>query len=48
MTTDTFRPRLTAMLSADAERYSPLMREDEESTIPTLSAHCRTRDHRSR
>jgi hypothetical protein len=31
MTTDTFKRRLTAMLSVDVEHYSCLMREDDES-----------------
>ncbi|MGD8882840.1 MAG: hypothetical protein PVI82_13165 [Desulfobacterales bacterium] len=48
MTTDTFKRRLTAMLGAGAERYRPLMREDEESTIRALGACCRTRHHRLR
>ena len=39
MTTESFKRRLTAILSADVEGYSRLMREDEESTIHTLTAY---------
>jgi len=34
-----FRRRLTAILSADVEGYSRLMREDEEATVRTITAH---------
>ena len=36
MNTEEFKRRLTAILSADVEGYSRLMREDEEATIRTL------------
>jgi TolB-like protein/class 3 adenylate cyclase/Flp pilus assembly protein TadD len=37
--TEEFKRRLTAILSADVEGYSLLMREDEEATIRTLKAY---------
>ena len=39
MTTEEFHRKLTAILSADAQGYSRLMEEDEESTIRTLTAY---------
>jgi len=36
MNEEEFKRRLTAILSADVEGYSRLMREDEEATIRTL------------
>ena len=37
MNTENFKRRLTAILSADVEGYSRLMRDDEVATINTLS-----------
>jgi adenylate cyclase len=34
-----FKPKLTAILSADVEGYSRLMGEDEGSTVRTLTAY---------
>jgi len=43
--TKEFKRRLMAILSADVEGYSRLMREDEEATIRTLKTHrAATRD----
>jgi adenylate cyclase len=39
MTTERFKRRLAAILSADVEGYSRLMREDEDATIRTLTAY---------
>ena len=39
MNTEEFKRRLTAILSADVEGYSRLMREDEEATIRTLKTY---------
>jgi adenylate cyclase len=39
MATEEFKRRLTAILSADVEGYSRLMREDEEATIRTLKTY---------
>jgi adenylate cyclase len=39
MAKEEFKRRLTAILSADVEGYSRLMREDEEATIRTLKAY---------
>jgi len=39
MTTEGFRRKLTAILSADAAGYSRLMGEDEEATVRTLTAY---------
>jgi adenylate cyclase len=39
MATEEFRRRLTAILSADVEGYSRLMREDEDATIRTLKTY---------
>ena len=39
MATQDFRRKLTAILSADVKGYSRLMREDEEATVRTLTAH---------
>ena len=39
MSTEEFRRRLTAILSADVEGYSRLMREDEEATVRTLTTY---------
>jgi adenylate cyclase len=39
MSTEEFRRRLTAILSADVQGYSRLMREDEEATIRTLKTY---------
>jgi len=37
--TEEFKRRLTAILSADVEGYSRLMREDEDATIRTLTSY---------
>jgi TolB-like protein/class 3 adenylate cyclase/Tfp pilus assembly protein PilF len=39
VSTEDFKRRLTAILSADVEGYSLLMREDEEATIRTLKTY---------
>ena len=39
MATQDFKRKLTAILSADVEGYSRLMREDEETTVRTLTAY---------
>jgi len=39
MTEESFRRKLTAILSADVEGYSRLMGEDEDATIRTLTAY---------
>jgi adenylate cyclase len=39
MNTEEFKRRLTAILSADVEGYSLLMREDEEATVHTLTTY---------
>ncbi len=39
MATQDFRPKLTAILSADVEGYSLLMRDDEEATIRILTTY---------
>jgi TolB-like protein/class 3 adenylate cyclase len=39
MTTEDFKRKLTAILSADVEGYSLLMRDDEEATIRTLTTY---------
>ena len=39
MTSQDFKRKLTAILSADVEGYSLLMREDEEATIRTLTTY---------
>ena len=39
MTTEKFKRKLTAILSADVKGYSRLMGEDEEGTIRTLNAY---------
>jgi TolB-like protein len=39
MTTETFKRKLTAILSADVEGYSRLMGEDEEATVRTLTSY---------
>jgi adenylate cyclase len=39
MSSEGFKRRLTAILSADVEGYSRLMREDEEATIRTLKTY---------
>jgi adenylate cyclase len=39
MTQESFKRKLTAILSADVEGYSRLMDQDEEETIRTLTAH---------
>jgi adenylate cyclase len=39
MTTDGFKRKLTAILSADVEGYSRLMGEDEDATIRTLTTY---------
>ena len=36
MTAEKFKPKLTAILSADVKGYSRLMGEDEEWTLRTL------------
>ncbi len=39
MNTQDFKRRLTAILSADVEGYSRLMREDEEATVRTITSY---------
>jgi len=39
MTTEDFKRKLTAILSADVVGYSRLMGEDEESTVRTLNKY---------
>ncbi|UCE55783.1 MAG: tetratricopeptide repeat protein [Desulfobacterales bacterium] len=39
MTEEGFKRKLTAILSADVEGYSRLMRDDEEATVRDLAAH---------
>ncbi|MDH3874851.1 MAG: tetratricopeptide repeat protein [Desulfobacteraceae bacterium] len=39
MTTQDFKRKLTAILSADVEGYSLLMRDDEEATVRTLTTY---------
>jgi len=39
MNTEEFKRKLSAILSADVEGYSLLMRDDEEATIRTLTTH---------
>lgn len=39
MSAGEFKRRLTAILSADVEGYSRLMREDEEATVRTITAY---------
>ncbi len=39
MSSQEFKRRLTAILSADVEGYSRLMREDEEATVRTITAY---------
>jgi adenylate cyclase len=39
MAAQEFKRRLTAILSADEEGYSRLMRDDEEKTIRTLTSY---------
>ena len=39
MATEGFKRRLTAILSADVEGYSRLMREDEEATVRTITTY---------
>jgi len=39
MSTENFKRRLTAILSADVEGYSRLMRDDEDATVRTITAY---------
>ena len=39
MSNEEFKRRLTAILSADVEGYSRLMREDEEATVRTITSY---------
>jgi class 3 adenylate cyclase len=39
MSAEEFKRRLTAILSADVEGYSRLMRDDEEATVHTLTSY---------
>jgi class 3 adenylate cyclase len=39
MAEEGFKRKLTAILSADVEGYSRLMREDEEATVRDIAAH---------
>jgi class 3 adenylate cyclase len=39
MTQESFKRKLTAILSADVIGYSRLMRDDEEATVRELTAH---------
>ena len=45
MDTEEFRRKLTAILSADVESYSRLMRDDEAATIRTLTTYRRAMTH---
>jgi len=45
MATEDFTRRLSAILSADVEGYSRLMREDEEATVRTLTTYCTAMTH---
>jgi len=45
MAIERFNRRLTAILSADAEGYSRLMRNDEEATVHTITTYRRTMTH---
>ncbi|NIS69819.1 MAG: hypothetical protein GTO12_12970, partial [Proteobacteria bacterium] len=53
MTEESFKRKLTAILSADVKGYSRLMSQDEEATVKTLKQHretisVRILDHRGR
>ena len=39
MTTESFKRKLSAILSADVKGYSRLMGDDEEATVQTLTAY---------
>ena len=39
ISTEEFKRRLTAILSADVEGYSQLMRDDEEATVRTITSY---------
>jgi len=39
MTTQEYKRRLSAIVSADVEGYSRLMRDDEEATVRTITAY---------
>jgi hypothetical protein len=39
MTTQSYKRKLTAILSADVKGYSLLMRDDEEATVRTITAY---------
>jgi hypothetical protein len=39
MVPEEFKRKLTAILSADVEGYSALMRDDEEATVRTLNMY---------
>lgn len=39
MADEGFKRKLAAILSADVEGYSRLMREDEEATVRDIAAH---------
>ena len=45
MTTEDLRRRLSAILSADVEGYSLLMRDDEEATVRTLTTYRNAMTH---
>jgi len=45
MTTEDLRRRLSAILSADVEGYSLLMRDDEEATVHTLTTYRNAMTH---
>ncbi len=45
MNTEEFRRKLTAILSADVQGYSLLMRDDEEATIRTLTTYRKAMTH---
>lgn len=45
MTTEDYKRRLTAILSADVEGYTRLMREDEEATVRTITTYRTTMTH---
>ncbi len=45
MATQDFKRKLTAILSADVEGYSLLMRDDEEATVRTLTTYRKAITH---
>ena len=47
MSAESFKRKLTAILSADVKGYSRLMGEDEDATIRTLSTYRELIDRKS-